>query len=87
MSGLPLNKSTLFTPELDSCRGKVVFLVTPTPCTGVSITDLVAPPLEEPHERENMRFKYVCVHLSVCYLQCRSVKIEYVYIDATFRQV
>ncbi|XP_056605464.1 multiple C2 and transmembrane domain-containing protein 2 isoform X2 [Triplophysa dalaica] len=58
LSGLPLNESTLFTPELDSCRGKVVFLVTPTPCTGVSITDLVAPPLEEPHERENMRFKY-----------------------------
>ncbi|KAI7814161.1 multiple C2 and transmembrane domain-containing protein 2 isoform X2 [Triplophysa rosa] len=58
LSGLPLNESKLFTPELDSCRGKVVFLVTPTPCTGVSITDLVAPPLEEPHERENMRFKY-----------------------------
>ncbi|KAA0722887.1 Multiple C2 and transmembrane domain-containing protein 2 [Triplophysa tibetana] len=58
LSGLPLNESTLFTPELDSCRGRVVFLVTPTPSTGVSITDLDAPPLEEPHERENMRFKY-----------------------------
>uniref|UniRef100_A0A8C1G7P9 Multiple C2 domains, transmembrane 2b n=2 Tax=Cyprinus carpio TaxID=7962 RepID=A0A8C1G7P9_CYPCA len=54
LSGLPLNESTLFTHELDPGRGRVVFLVTPTPCTGASITDLVAPPLEEPHERDNM---------------------------------
>ncbi|KAK9971391.1 hypothetical protein ABG768_024760 [Culter alburnus] len=58
LSGLPLNKSTLFTCELDPSRGKLVFLVTPTPCTGASITDLVAPPLEEPHERDNMLVKY-----------------------------
>ncbi|XP_051506359.1 multiple C2 and transmembrane domain-containing protein 2 isoform X2 [Myxocyprinus asiaticus] len=58
LSGLPLNEATLFTPELDLSRGRVVFLVTPTPCNGVSITDLVAPPLEEPHERDNMLVKY-----------------------------
>lgn len=58
LSGLPLNKPTLFTPELDPCKGKVVFLVTPTPCTGASITDLIAAPLDEPHERDNMRLKY-----------------------------
>ncbi|XP_077084008.1 multiple C2 and transmembrane domain-containing protein 2 isoform X2 [Siphateles boraxobius] len=58
LSGLPLNQSTLFTSELDPGRGKLVFLVSPTPCTGASITDLVAPPLEEPHERENMLVKY-----------------------------
>ncbi|XP_052458625.1 multiple C2 and transmembrane domain-containing protein 2-like isoform X1 [Carassius gibelio] len=56
--GLPSNKSTLFTPELVPGRGRVVFLVTPTPCTGASITDLIAPPLEEPHERDNMLVKY-----------------------------
>ncbi|XDV18732.1 hypothetical protein PO909_024368 [Leuciscus waleckii] len=56
LSELPLNQSTLFTSELDS--GKLVFLVCPTPCSGVSITDLVAPPLEEPHERDNMLVKY-----------------------------
>ncbi|XP_016307777.1 multiple C2 and transmembrane domain-containing protein 2-like isoform X2 [Sinocyclocheilus anshuiensis] len=58
LSGLPLNESTLFTCELDPGRGRVVFLVTPIPCTGASITDLVAPPLEEPHERQNMLVKY-----------------------------
>ncbi|CAM4517816.1 unnamed protein product [Leuciscus chuanchicus] len=56
LSELPVNQSTLFTSELDS--GKLVFLVCPTPCSGVSITDLVAPPLEEPHERDNMLVKY-----------------------------
>ncbi|XP_055031067.2 multiple C2 and transmembrane domain-containing protein 2 isoform X1 [Misgurnus anguillicaudatus] len=58
LSGLPFNKPTLFTPELDPCKGKVVFLVTPTLCTGASITDLIAAPLDEPHERDNMRLKY-----------------------------
>ncbi|KAK7176832.1 hypothetical protein R3I93_000928 [Phoxinus phoxinus] len=58
LSGLPLNQSKLFTSELDPGRGKLVFLVSPTPCTGASITDLVAPPLEEPHERDNMLVKY-----------------------------
>ncbi|XP_042615477.1 multiple C2 and transmembrane domain-containing protein 2-like [Cyprinus carpio] len=58
LSGLPLNKSTLFTHELDPGQGRVVFVITPTPCTGVSITDLIAPPLEEPHERQNMLVKY-----------------------------
>ncbi|XP_026122472.1 multiple C2 and transmembrane domain-containing protein 2-like isoform X1 [Carassius auratus] len=58
LSGLPLNESTLFTRELDPGRGRVVLLVTPSPCTGASITDLVAPPLEEPHERDNILVKY-----------------------------
>ncbi|XP_067301301.1 multiple C2 and transmembrane domain-containing protein 2 isoform X2 [Pseudorasbora parva] len=58
LSGLPLNRPTLFTCELDPGRGRLVFLVTPTPCTGASITDLIAPPLEEPHERDNMLVKY-----------------------------
>ncbi|KAG1959470.1 multiple C2 and transmembrane domain-containing protein [Pimephales promelas] len=58
LSGLPLNQPSLFTSELDPGRGKLVFLVHPTPCTGASITDLVAPPLEEPHERDNMLVKY-----------------------------
>uniref|UniRef100_A0A672R3X7 C2 domain-containing protein n=1 Tax=Sinocyclocheilus grahami TaxID=75366 RepID=A0A672R3X7_SINGR len=58
LSGLPVNESTLFTCELDPGRGRVVFLVTPIPCTGASITDLVTPALEEPHERLNMLVKY-----------------------------
>lgn len=58
LSELPLNESTLFSCELEPGRGRVVFLITPRACTGASISDLIAPPLEEPHERENMLVKY-----------------------------
>ncbi|KAG7327350.1 hypothetical protein KOW79_008956 [Hemibagrus wyckioides] len=58
ISGLKVDKCQLFTSSLDQCRGKLVFLITLSRCSGVSITDLWTPPLEEPHERENMINKY-----------------------------
>ncbi|XP_017554996.1 multiple C2 and transmembrane domain-containing protein 2 isoform X1 [Pygocentrus nattereri] len=58
LSTLLMNKPQLFTCALEPGRGRVVFLITLTTCTGVSITDLCAPPLEEPHERDNMLSKY-----------------------------
>uniref|UniRef100_A0A8C2DL93 Multiple C2 domains, transmembrane 2b n=1 Tax=Cyprinus carpio TaxID=7962 RepID=A0A8C2DL93_CYPCA len=74
LSGLPLNESTLFTHELDPGRGRVVFLVTPTPCTGASITDLVAPPLEEPHERDNILRNSLKDLRDVGFLQVKVIK-------------
>uniref|UniRef100_A0AAY5ELR9 Multiple C2 domains, transmembrane 2b n=1 Tax=Electrophorus electricus TaxID=8005 RepID=A0AAY5ELR9_ELEEL len=56
LSVLVVNKPQLFTCSLD--QGRVVFLVTLNMCSGVAITDLCAPPLEEPHERDNMLNKY-----------------------------
>ncbi|XP_076880945.1 multiple C2 and transmembrane domain-containing protein 2 [Brachyhypopomus gauderio] len=58
LSVLMVNKPQLFTCSLDQGRGRVVFLITLTMCSGVAITDLCAPPLEEPHERNNMLSKY-----------------------------
>ncbi|KAI5607662.1 multiple C2 and transmembrane domain-containing protein 2 isoform X1 [Silurus asotus] len=58
VSALKVNKSQLFTCSLDQGRGKVIFLITLTRCSGVSITDLYNPLLDEPHERENMINKY-----------------------------
>ncbi|XP_017333913.1 multiple C2 and transmembrane domain-containing protein 2 isoform X2 [Ictalurus punctatus] len=58
ISALKENKCQLFTCSLDQCRGKVVFLITLTRCSGVSITDLCTPLLDEPHERENLINKY-----------------------------
>ncbi|KAM9460980.1 multiple C2 and transmembrane domain-containing protein 2 isoform 1-T2 [Clarias gariepinus] len=58
ISALKVDKRQLFTCSLDHSRGKVVFLITLTSCSGVSITDLCAPPLDEPCERENMLNKY-----------------------------
>ncbi|TRY86721.1 hypothetical protein DNTS_031469 [Danionella cerebrum] len=58
LSGLPLNESSLFTCDLEPGRGRLVLLITPSLCSGASITDLIFPPLEEPHERDNMLLKY-----------------------------
>ncbi|XP_030620886.1 multiple C2 and transmembrane domain-containing protein 2 [Chanos chanos] len=58
LSGLPVNQSQLYTQSLERGRGRVVFLVNVSPCAGVSISDLCAPPLDEPSERDNMLNKY-----------------------------
>ncbi|KAI1889452.1 hypothetical protein AGOR_G00163020 [Albula goreensis] len=58
LSRVPVNQQQLFTRVLDQGRGRVVFLVTLAPCSGVSISDLFAPPLEDPLERDNMLHKY-----------------------------
>ncbi|MBN3312360.1 MCTP2 protein, partial [Atractosteus spatula] len=60
----PVNKTRPHTRVLrdrnnpGESRGKVVFLVSLTPCTGVSIGDLCAPPLEEPAERTQILERY-----------------------------
>lgn len=68
VSGLKVNKCQLFTCSLDQSRGKVVFLITLTRCSGVSITDLCTPLLDEPHERENMINKYVSFYSTLSFL-------------------
>lgn len=59
VSVLKENTPQLFTCALDHCRVKVVFIVTLSTCSGVGITDLCTPPLDEGHERENLLQKYV----------------------------
>ncbi|XP_028812800.1 multiple C2 and transmembrane domain-containing protein 2 isoform X2 [Denticeps clupeoides] len=58
LSGLPVGQRQLYTCVLSHGRGRVIFLITLNPCSGVSISDLCAPPLEEPNEREFMYNKY-----------------------------
>lgn len=70
LSGLPANHQQLYTQALEQGRGRVVFLVTLTPCSGVSVTDISAAPLEEPHERDNMLHKY---HLKNSHKNMRDV--------------
>ncbi|KAM7406521.1 hypothetical protein PAMP_000895 [Pampus punctatissimus] len=59
LSRLPVNKRELFTNTLDQGRGRLVFLVTVTSCSGVSISDLCTAPLDDPHERKNQLHNYV----------------------------
>ncbi|XP_054625887.1 multiple C2 and transmembrane domain-containing protein 2-like isoform X4 [Dunckerocampus dactyliophorus] len=53
LAGVPFHKRQLFTVSLDQCRGRLVFLVTLCPCSGVSISDLCAAPLDEPRQRQD----------------------------------
>ncbi|XP_068586449.1 multiple C2 and transmembrane domain-containing protein 2-like isoform X2 [Cebidichthys violaceus] len=58
LSRIPFNQRQLFTQSLDQGRGRLVFLVTLNPCRGVSISDLCAAPLDEPHEQQNQLDNY-----------------------------
>ncbi|XP_034426718.1 multiple C2 and transmembrane domain-containing protein 2 isoform X1 [Hippoglossus hippoglossus] len=51
LSRVPLNQRQLFT--LVPGKGRLVFLLTRNPCSGVSISDLCAAPLDEPQEQQN----------------------------------
>ncbi|XP_067105611.1 multiple C2 and transmembrane domain-containing protein 2 [Osmerus mordax] len=58
LSMVPANQTHLFNQPLDRGKGRVVFLISLSACSGVSISDLCAPPLEEAHERDNMFERY-----------------------------
>uniref|UniRef100_A0A8K9UNB9 Multiple C2 domains, transmembrane 2b n=1 Tax=Oncorhynchus mykiss TaxID=8022 RepID=A0A8K9UNB9_ONCMY len=58
LSSVLPNQSQLFTRVLKEGKGCVVFLITLSTCSGVSISDMCAPPLEEPQEREKTLEKY-----------------------------
>ncbi|XP_040912784.1 multiple C2 and transmembrane domain-containing protein 2-like isoform X2 [Toxotes jaculatrix] len=58
LSRVPFNERQLFTHTLEQGRGRLVFLVTLNTCSGVSISDLCAAPLDEPQERQNQLDNY-----------------------------
>ncbi|XP_049904142.1 multiple C2 and transmembrane domain-containing protein 2-like isoform X1 [Epinephelus moara] len=58
LSRIPFNERQLFTHTLDQGRGRLVFLLTLNTCSGVSISDLCAAPLDEPHEQQHQLDNY-----------------------------
>ncbi|XP_061591263.1 LOW QUALITY PROTEIN: multiple C2 and transmembrane domain-containing protein 2-like [Cololabis saira] len=58
LSGVPFNQRKLFKCLLDHCRGHLIFLVTLDTCSGVSISDLSAAPLDEARERQDQLENY-----------------------------
>ncbi|KAJ8344139.1 hypothetical protein SKAU_G00314680 [Synaphobranchus kaupii] len=58
LARVPIGQSQLYTRVLGNGRGTLVFLISLTPCTGVSISDLCTPPLNEPSERATLQDKY-----------------------------
>ncbi|KAA8595992.1 hypothetical protein FQN60_011283 [Etheostoma spectabile] len=58
LSKVPFNQRQLFTHTLDQGRGRLVFLLTLNTCSGVSISDLCAAPLDEAHEQKILLDSY-----------------------------
>ncbi|KAL3065987.1 hypothetical protein OYC64_016011 [Pagothenia borchgrevinki] len=58
LSTVPFDQRQLLTHTLDQGKGRLVFLLTLNTCSGVSISDLCAAPLDEPHEQENQLDNY-----------------------------
>uniref|UniRef100_A0A671KQB1 Multiple C2 and transmembrane domain-containing protein 2-like n=1 Tax=Sinocyclocheilus anshuiensis TaxID=1608454 RepID=A0A671KQB1_9TELE len=58
LTRLPVNQKQLFTHALDPNKGRLVFLVTLTPCSGASISDILSAPLDNPTTFEEMQEKY-----------------------------
>lgn len=63
LSAVPASQRQLFTVALNPGRGVLVFLLTVNPCSGVSVSDLCAAPLDQPHERQSQLENYVSTFL------------------------
>lgn len=63
LTSLPVNQRQLYTRALDEDKGRLVFLVTLTPCFGASISDIQSAPLDNPTTFEEMQAKYVSITL------------------------
>ncbi|KAI2653593.1 Multiple C2 and transmembrane domain-containing protein 2 [Labeo rohita] len=79
LTRLPVNQRQLYTHELDPNKGRLVFLVTLTPCSGVSISDVQSAPLDNPKTFEEMQEKYRLTNTlrdfkDVGYLQIKLIK-------------
>ncbi|XP_055010460.1 multiple C2 and transmembrane domain-containing protein 2 isoform X2 [Boleophthalmus pectinirostris] len=58
LSQISVNQRKLFTHVLEHGRGRVLFLVELSACSGVSLSDLCAAPLDEPRERQSQLENY-----------------------------
>ncbi|XP_007549154.1 multiple C2 and transmembrane domain-containing protein 2 isoform X1 [Poecilia formosa] len=58
LTQIPLNTRALFKESLSPNKGTLVFLITRNTCSGVSISDLSAAPLDEPQELKNQKENY-----------------------------
>lgn len=63
LSAVPASQRQLFTVALNPSRGVLVFLLAVNSCSGVSVSDLCAAPLDQPQERQNQLENYVSTFL------------------------
>ncbi|XP_067245434.1 multiple C2 and transmembrane domain-containing protein 2 [Chanodichthys erythropterus] len=79
LTRLPVNQRQLHTHSLDQNKGQLVFLVTLTPCSGASISDIQSAPLDDPKTFEKRREHYKPMNFwgdlkDVGYLQIKLIK-------------
>ncbi|XP_041966689.1 multiple C2 and transmembrane domain-containing protein 2 [Alosa sapidissima] len=58
LSRLPDKQRQLYTRVLDPGKGRLVFLITLTPCSGASVSDLHSPPLDDLETSERVVYQY-----------------------------
>ncbi|KAM9586187.1 multiple C2 and transmembrane domain-containing protein 2 isoform 2-T2 [Trichechus inunguis] len=58
IAALPVKQANCLELPLESCLGTILMLVTLTPCTGVSVSDLCVCPLADPSERKQIAQRY-----------------------------
>ncbi|KAM9711496.1 multiple C2 and transmembrane domain-containing protein 2 isoform 5-T7 [Dama dama] len=58
ISALPLKQANCLELPLESCLGTLLMLVTLTPCSGVSVSDLCVCPLADPSERKQIAQRF-----------------------------
>ncbi|XP_068847502.1 multiple C2 and transmembrane domain-containing protein 2 isoform X4 [Capricornis sumatraensis] len=58
ISALPLKQANCLELPLESCQGTLLMLVTLTPCSGVSVSDLCVCPLADPSERKQIAQRF-----------------------------
>ncbi|XP_059420914.1 multiple C2 and transmembrane domain-containing protein 2-like [Carassius carassius] len=76
---LPVKQRQLYTCVLDPNKGKLVFLVTLTPCSGASISDIQSAPLDDPTTLRETQEKFKLMNClwdlkDVGYLQIKLIK-------------
>ncbi|XP_016376778.1 multiple C2 and transmembrane domain-containing protein 2-like [Sinocyclocheilus rhinocerous] len=79
LTRLPVNQRQLYTCVLDPNKGKLVFLVTMTPCSGASISDIQSAPLDNLTTLQETQEKYRLMNClwdlnDVGYLQIKLIK-------------
>ncbi|XP_063053552.1 multiple C2 and transmembrane domain-containing protein 2 [Engraulis encrasicolus] len=58
LSRLPVKQRQLYTRVLDPGKGRLVFLITLTPCSGASVSDMRSAPLGDPQTNQRVHDQY-----------------------------
>ncbi|KAA0714927.1 Multiple C2 and transmembrane domain-containing protein 2 [Triplophysa tibetana] len=79
LARLPVNQKQFYTRVLEPGKGRLVFLVTLTPCSGASISEQQSAPLENPKTYQKMIEQYSLTNTlgdlkAVGYLQVKLIK-------------